>query len=162
VDDLSSTSPVARDTSSSTRYIRGTIDATLTRKLSGNLTYGLSRTSGSTSSFANDAILIMTYRPGRFISLTGSLRIKDTDDETTTSEEVLVDWLVLPAIRLNLNYQHAYSDEGPKKRDFVSSYFIWYITRFLDFQFSYSYTREIHEKKTEIYALVGNLTCRFW
>ncbi len=154
------TATASENTTSSTRYIRGTVDARLTPKLSGNLTYGISRTSGSASSSSNDANLILMYRPGRFISLSGSFKITDTDNETTTSERLLIDWLVLPAIRMNANYEHSNSEQGTI--DSLSGYLIWYITRFLDFQFTYGYTRNVKEKKTETYNLGGNLTCKFW
>lgn len=157
-------SATAEDTSSSTRYIRGTLDARLSSKVSGNLTYGLSSASGSSSSSTNDASLLLTYRPGRFFSLSGSFAISGTDDETMTSEGVLIDWLLLPAVRLNFNYQHTFKDTRPDTTltDSFSGYLIWYITRFLDFQFSYNYTRELNDIKKEIYALGGYLTCRFW
>ncbi len=69
------------------------------------------------------------------------------EDGTTTSEGILVDWLPVPALRLNLNYVHSDSDaeSEPSVRDLLSAYFIWYITKFLDLQVTYSYTREERE-----------------
>ncbi len=150
------------NTRSSTRYIMGTLDALLTPKLSGNLTYGISRTSGTESSSENDASLIVVYRPGRFISLSVAFKVSDTDNKTTSSEGLLVDWLFLPAIRMNLNYQHSNTKPEPETIDSMSGYLIWYITRFLDFQFNYNYVRDVKEKKDETYTLGGNLICRFW
>jgi len=161
-DDQSPDSITTEDISSSTRYIRGTLDARLSSKVSGNLTYGFSSASGSNSSSTNDASLILTYRPGRFFSLSGSFTISDTDDETMTSEGILIDWLLLPAVRLNFNYQHTLTEPDTTLTDSISGYLIWYITRFLDFQFSYNYTREMNDIKKEIYVLGGYLTCRFW
>jgi hypothetical protein len=151
------------DTQSSTRSIRGTLDAPLTMKLYGSLMYGFSWTSSDgSSSSSKDGSLILTYRPGRFVNLSGSFRVSDTDGSRTTSEGVLVDWLPLPAIRLNLNYQHSTSKPEPSTIDSLSGYGIWYITKFMDLRLTYSYTRNTNDKKSETYTYGGNLTCRFW
>jgi hypothetical protein len=156
------------DTISNTSSIRGSINATLTQKLYGSLIYGLSWTSednvSSTSTHTAEGQTIITYRPGRFINITGNLRVMDMDDGTTTSEGILVDWLPLPALRLNLNYLHSNSDaeSEPSVRDLLSTYFIWYITKFLDLQVTYSYTREDRETDIKNYIFGANLNCRFW
>jgi hypothetical protein len=158
------TQPAATSaTESSTRYIRGTLDARLTTKLSGNLTYGLSRTSGGgTSSSSKDGGAALTYRPGQFINFSGTFRISDADGNKSTTEGFLVDWLPLPVIRLNLNYQHSSTEPESATTDSLGGYAMWYITKFIDAQITYTYTRNVSEKKTETYSLGGNLTCRFW
>jgi hypothetical protein len=154
------------DIKSDTSSIRGSIDAYLTRKLYGSFIYGWSRTSSSddTSSNTAEGQTIITYRPGRFVNITGTLRVADTDDTTTTSEGMLIDWLPLPALRLNLNYLHSNSDSElePSTRDLLSAYFIWYITKFLDLQVTYSYTQEEREQVAKKYSIGANLNCRFW
>jgi hypothetical protein len=156
------------DSTSDTSSIRGSINATLTQKLYGSLIYGLSWTSidntSSTSSHAAEGQTIITYRPGRFINITGNLRVLDMEDGTTTSEGILVDWLPVPALRLNLNYLHSNSDAESEAsvRDLLSAYFIWYITKFLDLQVTYSYTREERDIETKNYTFGANLNCRFW
>jgi hypothetical protein len=153
---------------SNTSSIRGSLNATLTQKLYGSLIYGLSWTStdntSSTSTHTAEGQTIITYRPGRFINISGNLRVLNMDDGTTTSEGILVDWLPLPALRLNLNYLHSSSDaeSEPSVRDLLSAYFIWYITKFLDLQVTYSYTREDRETDTKNYTFGANLNCRFW
>jgi len=146
--------------------IRGSIDSYFTKKLYGSLIYGLSWTSSSDNkSFSTaDGQMIITYRPGRFVNITGNLRVSDTDDATTTSEGLLVDWLPLPALRLNLSYQHSNSDSElePSTRDLLSAYLIWYITKFLDLQITNSYTREEREQVTKIYSIGANLNLRIW
>jgi hypothetical protein len=156
------------DTMSNTSSIRGSLNATLTQKLYGSLIYGLSWTStdntSSTSTHTAEGQTIITYRPGRFINISGNLRVLNMDDGTTTSEGILVDWLPLPALRLNLNYLHSSSDaeSEPSVRDLLSAYFIWYITKFLDLQVTYSYTKEDRETDTKNYTFGANLNCRFW
>ncbi len=150
------------DIKSSTRSITGALDAPLTTKLYGSLTYGFSWSSSDDSSFSSkDGSVILTYRPGRFINLSGSFRISAADGSRTTSEGFLVDWLPLPAIRLNLNYQHSAS-KPESTVDSLSGYGIWYITKFIDLRLTYSYTRDTNENKSETYTYGGNLTCRFW
>jgi len=152
------------DIKSDTTSIRGSIDAYLTQKLYGSLIYGFSRTSSSdnTSADTTEGQTIITYRPGRFINITGTLRAIDVDGDTTTSEGILIDWLPLPALRLNLNYLHINSDTEPTMSDLLSTYLIWYITKFLDLQITYSYTREEREQVDKIYSIGANLNCRFW
>ena len=96
------------------------------------------------------------------------------EDGTTTSEGILLDWLPVPALRLNLNYVHSDSDaeSEPSVRDLLSAYFIWYITKFLDLQITYSYTREkgsstllavpVQETETKNYTFGANLNWRVW
>ena len=147
---------------STVKYIRGTLDAHLTNKLSANLTYGISNTSGSTSSHSKDGNLILTYRPGRFFSISGTLKVTDTDGDTDSLEGILIDWLFLPAVRINANYQHSIMESGSGTTNIFSGYLLWYITRFMELQLNYNYTRENEEIKREIYNFGGNVTCRFW
>jgi hypothetical protein len=158
------------DTQSSTISINGTLDAHLTKKLYGSLIYGFSRTSSDGSSANSDGSsassksgsMIITYRPGQFINLSGSFQISDTDGDTSASEGLSMDWLLLPAIRLNLSYHHSSTEPGPSVSDSLNGYGIWYITKFMEVQLTYNYKHEANEKKTESYNFGGNLTCRFW
>jgi len=149
-------------TEASTKYISGTLDARLSPKLSGNLTYAFSWTSGSTSSSSKDGGLILTYWPGRFINFSGTFRVSDSGGSRSTAEGILMDWLPVPAIRLNLNYQHSNTEPPSTTIDSVSGYVFWYITKFIDLQLTYGYTRNKADIKTETYNMGGNLTCRFW
>jgi hypothetical protein len=162
------TNTVSNTTSSNTISIRGSINATLTQKLYSSLAYGLSRISAendsSTSAHTEEGQAIITYRPGRFINITGNLRVQNMDEGTTTSEGILVDWLPVPALRLNLNYAHSNSDAEaePSVRDLLSAYFIWYITKFLDLQVTYSYALEKRDTQLKNYTLGANLNWRVW
>jgi hypothetical protein len=151
------------DTQSDTTSIRASIDANFTRKLYGNFLFGLSWTSSDgTSTNTKEGATLITYRPGRFINITGSLRVSDIDSDTTTSEGILIDWLPVPALRLNLNYLHTYSELEPLTSDSLSWYGIWYITKFIDLQLTYVYTRNKQEKEDTSYNIGANLNCRFW
>ena len=151
------------DTRTNTTSIRGSVDAYLTPKLYGNLIYGLSWTSTEgTSISTKEGTTLITYRPGRFINITGTFRVSDTDGDTTTSEGILIDWLPLPALRLNLNYLHTHSALEPLTSDSLGWYGIWYITKFLDLQLTYVYTRTKQETDNTSYNIGANLNCRFW
>ncbi|MEC4685280.1 MAG: hypothetical protein VST71_06080 [Nitrospirota bacterium] len=144
------------------RFIRGSLDAFLTRKLTGNLIYGFNRqSSDDTSSNSKEGGAIITYRPGRFINLSGSFRVSDIDGNTTTAEGILIDWLPVPVLKVNLNYQHARSEPEISTDDSLSGYGLWYITKFIDIRFTYNYTRSVREKKMETYIVGANLNCRF-
>jgi hypothetical protein len=67
------------DSTTTTRQLNGAIDAQLTKKLFGTINYGLSWSeTNSTSSRSHDATTIITYRPGRFISISGNLNASDS------------------------------------------------------------------------------------
>jgi hypothetical protein len=162
-DRSSGTSATGEGSHSNVRYIRGALDAHLTERLSANLNYGLSNTSGSASSRLKDGSLILTYRPGRFFSISGTLRVSDTDGNMDSTEGILLDWLYLPTVRINANYQHnVIESDTTRTADILSGYIIWYITKFLELQFNYNYTRENEDIRKEIFNLGGNITCRFW
>ncbi len=149
-------------TVSDTGFVSGSLYAVLTRKLSGNLIYSFSRISSEDKSYdSTEGATIITYRPGRLINFSGSFRISNIGSDTNTSGGLLLDWLPLKTIRLNLNYQHSRSEPGPSVTDSLSSYGIWYITRFMDLRLTYNLTknREVHETKT--YNFGANLNCRF-
>jgi len=152
----------SEDTTSNVKYIRGTLDARLTAKLSANLSYGISRTTGTTSSDSRDGSFILTYRPGRFFNISGTFKITDADRDTSSSEGVMVDWLFLPAIRINASYQHSLTEPESRRLHTINSYLLWYITRFIELQVNYTYTYDRGDVKKETCNLGGNLTCRFW
>ena len=148
---------------SKSQYIRGTIDAPLTARLFTTFIYGInSTTSGGKTVMTQDANTIITYRPSRLVNLSGTFRLQNTDGKVSTSEGFLVDWLPLPVTKLNLSYQHLYTATGPSTSDTISSYVIWYITKFLDLQVTYGFTQTETDKKTKGYNLGLNLNCRFW
>jgi hypothetical protein len=152
----------ASETTSTTQQINGTLDALLTRKLSGTFTYHISRTlSDGTPSDLKDGSVFITYRPGKLINFSGNFKITDSDGETSIAEGMLMDWLPLPAIRLNANYQHSDSEPGPVKTDTINGYVIWYVTKFADVRFINSYSKQVDNKETENYSMSASLNCRF-
>jgi len=150
------------DTSSSTSSIRGTLDAPLTKNLYGSLTYGFSWTSSDSSSYdSKDGSITITYRPGQFINLSGNFKVSDTGGDKSASEGLSMDWLPLPAIRLNISYQHTSTEPATSVTDSLSGYGIWYITKFMEVQLTSTYNRQANEEETESFNIGGNLTCRF-
>ncbi len=149
-------------TTSDTYQLDGSINANLNRKLSGSLNYGLSHTtSDGTSSDAKNASLIVNYRPARLINFSGNFRVVDADGIMTTSEGLLADWIPLPAIRINLNYVHTDSDASPSRRDSFSGYLVWYVAKFADLRFTYSYTETVDIDRTNTHGYNTYLNCRF-
>jgi hypothetical protein len=148
---------------SSTISIRGTLDARLTKKLYGTLTYGFSwASSDGSSSSSKDGSMAITYRPGQFINLSGSFNVSDSEGVINASEGLSINWLPLPAIRLNLSYQHGSTESGASTSNSVSGYGIWYITKFMEVQLTYNYANGANGETTESHNFAGNLTCRFW
>ncbi len=150
------------ESTTTSRHITGSIDAILNRKLSGNLSYGFNWTeSEDTSPDSREGNAVLTYRPGRFININGSLGVSDSDGDLTTSEGILIDWLPVQAVRLNTSYQHSDSEPGPVKTDTFSGYAIYYVTKFADFRFTFSYAQKEQDTKTESYNFNTNINCRF-
>jgi hypothetical protein len=150
------------ETASSTKQINGTLDALITRKVSGTLTYHFSRTvSDGTPSDSKEGSAFISYRPGKLVNITGNFRITDSDGETSTSEGLLLDWLPLPAIRLNVNYQHSDTEPGPIRADAINSYVIWYLTKFADVRLTNSYSKQVDDTEKESYSMSVSLNCRF-
>jgi hypothetical protein len=152
----------ATGTGTTTRHIRGTIDALLTERLFANFSYSFDwLTSGGTSSDIREGSTIISYRPGRFINLSGNFKVSDADGDTTTVEGGSVDWLFLPTVRLNISYQHTRAEPGPVTSDSLSGSSRWTITRFLDVQVTYSFTRRKEEVESEGHLIAVNLSGRF-
>ncbi len=151
------------NTDTSSYSINGSIDAVITRKVSGTMNYAYAKTlsdSGGTS-ISKEATTSVNYQPGRFINLSGNFRISDSAGDITMSEGILADWLPLPAVRLNISFQHTDTDSSDSVTDNLSGYGIWYLTKFADMRFSYSYARNVEESKTENHNFSTNLNCRF-
>ena len=142
--------------------ISGTLDALITRKLSGTMNYSYNETlSDDTTSTSKEAMTTLNYQPGKLINFSGNFSIADSQGDITTSEGLLMDWLPLPALRFNVGYRHTDSEPGPVISDTISGYGIWYLTKFADVRFSYSYTKQVEYIKTENYNFNTNLNCRF-
>jgi len=142
------------------KYISGTLDVLLTKKLFSTLTYNFNwSTSNGASSESRGGTFIVTYRPSRVINTTLNFTGLYTDGEASLSEGIMLDWLPLPAIRLNFNYQH--SSEPGVKTDSLNSQLMWYITKFMDLQFSSSISRSVQEVETYSYNFMWLINCRF-
>ena len=155
---------IVDDSTTSFSSINGSLDARITRKMSGTVNYGYSNTSGRDSSVSKDFSTSVNYQAGRFINVSGNFDYTNSADNEDVSESIGVDWLPLPKIRLNVNYQHRDSDSDTNKTtsDSVSGYSTIYITRFANIRFSYAYTRA--DSGTSIQDNQDfnvNLNCRF-
>jgi hypothetical protein len=150
------------DTTTTSEFIRGTIDARVTRELFTHLTYGLQWTSSEeTSSFAKDGSVIVSYRPARLISFSGNFRIRDTEDETMTTEGLSVSWLPVPVMRIVGSYQHRNVSPGPDTTDSVGTSVRWDVTNFINVRVSLNYIRSVREIETESRNVSVNLNGRF-
>ena len=152
----------AAGTTSSSRQINGFIDAAITRRVSGALNYAFSWTASTgSSSRSREGSTVISYRPGRFINITGNLKVSDSNGDVSTSEGMSMGWLPLRVLRLNMNYQHSDSRPGPVKTDTLGTYAIWYITKFASVRFTYAYTQQKDDNKTGSYRFNTNFNCRF-
>ena len=162
---FSSSKSLADDTTTSISSINGFLDARITRKMTGTINYGYSATTTSSeSSSSKDFSTALNYQAGRFISLSGSFDYTKSTGNVDMSESVGADWLPLPKIRLNVNYQHSGSDSDASntKSDSVSGYGTIYITKFANIRVSYAYSQTDSGTSTQKnHNLSTNLNCRF-
>ncbi len=160
--DLGYSSSEQHDTDEVTKtsFVRGSIDARITRELFTNFSYGITHTLEPTSATTQEGTAVVAYRLGRMVNITGNFRYSDNDGETTTSEGITIDWLPIRVVRLNLNYQHQREPQA-KTTDSISSFVRWNIKRFLDLQLTYTYRRTIQDSETEDQSIVATLNGRF-
>lgn len=161
--EYSSSENLANKTDSSVYTINGSLYAILTRKLSTDFRYGFnSRTSsGGISSRSKNGSTTITYWPGKFINVSGTFNVEDNDGNLTTTEEFFMDWLPLPAIRLNLNYRSIRSEPGPSISDSFSVFGSWRIAKSVNVQFTYSFNKKTDEQEIADNNFSVNLSSRF-
>jgi len=154
------------NTTTSLSSIYGSLDARITRKMTGTLDYGYSITdTEGVSSTSKDFSTSLAYQAGRFINLSGNFAYAIFNNKEEIHESISVDWLPLPKIRLNADYEHSDS-EGEAfttKTDSISGYGTIYITRFANIRVAYAYTRTDYGgvSETETHNIMTNLNCRF-
>lgn len=150
------------DMDTTSKFIRGTIDARISRELFTHWTYGFNWVSGGEETTSSrDGGLIVSYRPARLISFSGNFRITDSEDSTSTTEGVSMSWLPVPVLRLVTSYQHKNVSPGPDTSDSVSTSLRWDVSRAINFRVSYSYSRNKKEVVRESRTVSANLNGRF-
>jgi hypothetical protein len=142
--------------------VSSTIDASLRKDLFADLRYNFQhRSSETTSVSSHNGITSITYRPGRLINIRGNFSISHSEGNTSTSEGFSFDWLPLPAIRTSIAYQHADIEPGSIKTDDISSNVSWKITKFMNAELSYIYSRRKEDTKSERHIINASLNCSF-
>jgi hypothetical protein len=143
-------------------FVRGTIDARITRELFTRMTYGFNWTTSDTESAdSRDGSVVVTYRPAKLVSFSGSFRINDSDDGTTTTEGLSASWLPVPVLRLSTSYQHRNIEPGPDTTDSVVASARWEVSRAINVRVSYSYSKSKREIETENRFVNVSLNGRF-
>jgi hypothetical protein len=147
---------------SSSYFVSGSLSAILTKKLSGNVNYGFSWVSSENVSSSSQAgSLLVTYRPGRFINLSGNFGISNADGGLSYTSSVSADWLPLRVIRMNFNYLRSWTKPESATSDLLGSYLSWKITNFMDGQLTYSFAKVSNDNESKSHAITGKLNCRF-
>ncbi len=152
-----------KKTDSSIYTINGSLNAVLTQKLSTDFRYGFDdRTSSNgRSSRSKNGSVVITYWPGRFFNVTGTFDVADTNGNLTTTKGFLMDWLPLPAIRLNLNYRNIHSEPGLSDSDSFSVFGAWRVTKSTNIQFTYSFNKKTEKQEIADNNFNVNLSSRF-
>ena len=144
--------------------IKGYLDFVFTRNLFANVGYDMTWTSADdvrTKTWNTNANI--TYRPGRFINITGEFRISyDANKNITTTEGLRVDWLPLPVIRLSTDYKHSHSESGPSTTHTLNNRLTWYFQKFMNVQLTYDYSKDIKETVNTRHFASVNLNINFW
>ncbi len=130
----SSSESYLTDTEADTLSLNGTVNATLTRSLSGTFIYGFTWPSPGVAS--NQQNFVLVYHPSSLLSLMGSFQTAYTGTEHIFTQSYSVDWLPFPVLNLNMSIQEARS--GDTKTQSLSGQGRWQINRHMDFQLNYS------------------------
>lgn len=150
------------DITSSNYIVNSTIDASITKNTTGQINFSYNRAeSGDDSSENRSAFVIITYRPGRFIDLSGNVRVTDSDGDQTYVEGITIGWRPLPVIQMNINYSHTDSDTDPTRADTASGTISWRLTKFATFDVTVNYSISEDTQKTENQSYSARLNCRF-
>jgi len=140
------------------KALGGHLDARITQELFSTLTYGFSWTnSEDESSRTRQANVTASYRPAKFVNLSGSFSVLDTDEVTRTTEAVSVNWLALPVLRLNASYSHTETNPGTDS-DSVSTSAYWKISRSVSFRVAYNYSRTERDVVMESHAITATVS----
>lgn len=153
------------ETKSSSKNIRGTFDFLFTKDLTASMTYNIDwAKSEDSSSKTRGTSANITYRPGRFINLTGTFSIsQDNEKNESISEGLFISWLPLPVIRISLQYTHKETDPGSKMDDTFDTNIGWYITKFLNLQLTYNFLKaDATDKTSEGHKFGFRLNANFW
>jgi hypothetical protein len=142
--------------------ISGVIDAALRKNLFANLNYNFqwNSTEGISTS-SQEGTTNISYRPGRFMNITGFFSISSSEGDTSTSEGFALNWVPFPTIKTNISYQHTNTEPGSTKDDRLTSFVSWEIKRFMTVDLTYSYNRLEEETTSENHSITGTLNCRF-
>ncbi len=152
------TKNVASDTESKNRFLSGSLDVRLTKKIYTYFTYSFSWQSADKDTTSKNLGLTLTYTPGRFFNLSGHFRYSEEEENKSISEGVGVNWRFLPSLYMDLSYNHSRTEPGPTTRHNVSSSATWRITKFLRLRMSFGYNMIINDEKIETYNLGLTLT----
>lgn len=149
---------------SDSQNIKGFLDFVFTKNLFANLGYDIVWASADGERTRTwKGISNITYRPGRFINITGTFDIaSDANKNMSTSEGIRVDWLPLPVIRLSVDYKHSKAEPGPSTSHTLNNRLTWYFQKFMNIQFTYDYSKNTKETVNTRHFASINLNINFW
>lgn len=149
--------------SSHARFLRGVVDATVTRSFFATMRYGVAwTTSAGKLSVTRDGSAVFTYRPGALINISAPLRAVETDGVRTTSKGVSVDWLPFPAVRLSASGLRTDSEQDATVVDALTGTVAWVVAKSVNAGFAYQYTtRQMATDRTATTLYGANITGKF-
>jgi hypothetical protein len=177
----------ADNTKQTNLYLTGNLQARLTPKISGNMIYRLSSSKSNKENFIShgsfageeapvtqeglsdngdsvtqEGSLYVNYRPGRLLSISGIVKILDSEELQTLQNMLSLDWRPLPALSLSLRYQQTSTRPGDKSFNSLYAALKWRIFRFMDAQLFYSSSRTEQLSSSEKSIVGVKLNCSFW
>ncbi len=145
---------------SSSKYINGIIDTDLTKRISCAFRYNFSwKTNDEEQTSTQGGWATVTYRPGRFINVSGDIRYATSEDITTIQEILTLDWRPIPVVQVSSTYRHSDSSPDNFTKDSFFSSATWNIKRFVDLKMSYFY--EMMKGEDEIMSQSVNVGMNF-
>ncbi len=146
---------------SETRFISGSIDATLTRKIRTYFNYGIDWVSDRTGSYSsNRAGLMVSYRPGSAIGLTGSINTMHSRDSDSVTEGISMNWRMTRKLTVNSGVFHSETDPGSIKTDSFYGTLAWYLRKSLDLSFNYFFSKQDADITREVHSMLFRINWR--
>ncbi len=144
-------------------FVSTHLQSRLTPKLSGNLAYRFnSSESGAKALDSHEGNIIFSYRPGRLVNMTASLRAFSSDEERTLQGAFSLDWRPIRALSLTGRFDRSATRPGPMDSYGFNTALRWQIFRFMDLQLNYNYrSSEDTVSKTAVTFIGGKLNCSF-
>lgn len=147
-------------TTTTTEYVTGALDSTITEDLFANANYALTWMSGF---LAKQGGISLSYRPARFFTLTGNASATDSGSSTQKAAGLTATWFILPTTSFGASYTYSAQSQTSSQTpgavyNTYTGYAVLNISRFLSLRMNAGYSVGADYKdKTAGFSLSGTI-----